>query len=82
MTLGRPGGEDQPMVYSGTLVVQGQGLAEVRSTGPRTEMGKIGTVLTSVERSKTRLKVRSTASSGISPSSASASSRSSSSSTD
>ncbi|WP_332448500.1 cation-translocating P-type ATPase [Methanoculleus sp.] len=56
MTLGRPGGEDQPMVYSGTLVVQGQGLAEVRSTGPRTEMGKIGTVLTSVERSKTRLK--------------------------
>ncbi|WP_243669388.1 HAD-IC family P-type ATPase [Methanoculleus chikugoensis] len=57
VTIGRPGGEDQPMVYSGTLVVQGQGgLAEVRSTGPRTEMGKIGTVLTSVERSKTRLK--------------------------
>ncbi len=56
MTIGRPGGEDQPMVYSSTLVVQGQGLAEVRSTGPKTEMGKIGTVLTSVERRKTRLK--------------------------
>ena len=29
----RPGGDDQPFVYSGTMVVQGQGLAEVKSTG-------------------------------------------------
>src|SRR5512136_1299881 len=34
---GRPGGDDQPAVYSGTLVVQGQGLVEVRATGPQTE---------------------------------------------
>jgi len=38
----RPGGDDTPMVYSGTLVVQGQGIARVTATGPRTEMGRIG----------------------------------------
>jgi Ca2+-transporting ATPase len=52
----RPGGDDQPFVYSGTMVVQGQGLVEVKSTGARTEMGKIGTVLQTVERGETRLK--------------------------
>jgi len=52
----RPGGDDQPFVYSGTMVVQGQGLMEVRSTGVRTEMGKIGTVLQTVDRGETRLK--------------------------
>lgn len=52
----RPGGDDQPAVYSGTLVVSGQGLMQVGSTGALTEMGKIGTVLQTVERSGTRLK--------------------------
>jgi len=52
----RPGGDDQPFIYSGTMVVQGQGLAEVRSTGAKTEMGKIGTILQTVEREDTRLK--------------------------
>ncbi len=56
MPAERPGGDDLPFVYSGTMVVQGQGLAEVRSTGAGTEMGKIGTVLQSVERGETRLK--------------------------
>ena len=56
MQAERPGGDDQPFVYSGTMVVQGQGLAEVRSTGAGTEMGKIGTVLQTVERGETRLK--------------------------
>lgn len=53
---GRPGGDDQPFVYSGTLVVSGQGLVQVRATGARTEMGKIGLVLRTVERSETRLR--------------------------
>jgi Ca2+-transporting ATPase len=53
---GRPGGDDQPFVYSGTLVIQGQALAEVKATGIKTEMGKIGTVLKKVERAETRLK--------------------------
>lgn len=56
MEPSQPGGDNQPFVYSGTLVVQGQGLAEVRATGAKTEMGKIGAVLQTVERSETRLK--------------------------
>ena len=32
---GRPGGDDLPYVYSGSLVVRGQGRAEVTATGPR-----------------------------------------------
>jgi Ca2+-transporting ATPase len=56
MEAERAGGDDQPFVYSGTLVVQGQGLAEVRSIGAATEMGKIGAVLQTVERGETRLK--------------------------
>jgi Ca2+-transporting ATPase len=38
----QPGGDDQPYVYSGTLVVQGRGIAEVLATGPRSQMGRIG----------------------------------------
>jgi P-type Ca2+ transporter type 2C len=53
---GHPGGEGLPFVYSGTLVVQGQGLCEVRATGATTEMGKIGVVLKTVERDEPRLK--------------------------
>jgi Ca2+-transporting ATPase len=56
MAAQRPGGDDQPSVFSGTLVVRGQGLMEVRSTGSGTEMGKIGAVLQTVERDETRLK--------------------------
>lgn len=40
-----PGGDDLPFVYSGTLVVQGRGIARVLATGPRTEIGKIGKAL-------------------------------------
>ena len=43
--LARPGGDDRSSVYSGTLVVQGQGLGRVRATGAGTELGKIGRVL-------------------------------------
>ncbi len=45
----RPGGDDQPFVYAGTLVVRGSGLAEVLATGPRSEMGRIGTSLGALE---------------------------------
>jgi Ca2+-transporting ATPase len=47
--VARPGGDGTPFVFSGTLVIQGQGIAEVRSTGPRTEMGKIGRALEVLE---------------------------------
>lgn len=44
----RPGGDDSPYVFSGTLIVQGYGVAKVLSTGPRTEMGKIGQALQAI----------------------------------
>ncbi len=53
----RPGGDDQPYIYSGTLVTQGQAIAIVKATGVKTEMGKIGVVLEKVERDETKLKV-------------------------
>ncbi len=55
MTMARPGGDDLPFVYSGTLVVQGQGIAEVQATGLNTELGKIGKSLQSVEPEETSL---------------------------
>jgi P-type Ca2+ transporter type 2C len=53
--MGRPGGDDLPFIYSGTLMVKGQGIAEVRSTGPRTEIGKIGKALQILEPEDTNL---------------------------
>jgi P-type Ca2+ transporter type 2C len=55
LEMGRPGGDDLPFVYSGTLVVKGQGIAQVRSTGPRTEIGKIGKALQILEPEDTNL---------------------------
>ena len=40
-----PGGAGLAWVYSGTLVVQGHGLARVSATGARTEIGRIGAAL-------------------------------------
>jgi P-type Ca2+ transporter type 2C len=46
--MARPGGDELPFVFSGTLVVQGQGIVKVRSIGAQTEMGKIGNALQKV----------------------------------
>ena len=51
----RPGGDDLPFLYSGSLVVHGQGLARVISTGSDTEMGKIGKVLSAIREEPTVL---------------------------
>ena len=51
----RPGGDDLPFVYSGSLIVQGQGVAVVRATGINTEIGKIGKALQKVTSEKTAL---------------------------
>jgi Ca2+-transporting ATPase len=45
----RPGGEDLPYIFAGTLVVRGTGQALVKATGIRSEMGKIGRALGSIE---------------------------------
>ncbi|MCJ7618075.1 MAG: cation-translocating P-type ATPase [Desulfobacterales bacterium] len=55
MDMGRPGGDDLPFVYSSTLVVQGQGIAQVLTTGLRTEIGKIGKALQKLEPDETFL---------------------------
>jgi Ca2+-transporting ATPase len=51
----RPGGEDTPNLFSGTLIVQGQGVAEVRTIGAQTELGRIGKALQKVETEDTLL---------------------------
>ena len=50
-----PGGDDLPQLFSGTLVVRGQGIAEVRATGGRTEIGHIGQTLGAIETTPPRL---------------------------
>jgi len=53
--LERPGGDDLPSVFSGTLVTAGQGIAQVVCTGIRTELGKIGKALQQVQPEATLL---------------------------
>jgi Ca2+-transporting ATPase len=55
MEIGRPGGDDLPFVYSGTLVVQGHGIGLVQAVGINTEIGQIGKVLQTVETETTPL---------------------------
>ncbi|MFN0204080.1 MAG: cation-translocating P-type ATPase [Bacteroidia bacterium] len=43
------------LVFSGTLVVQGKGFAKVVTTGIHTQFGKIGTSLLSIKEEETRL---------------------------
>lgn len=52
----RPGGEDQPIVYSGSLVTRGSGLARVIATGRHSEIGKIGQSLAALEIEPPRLR--------------------------
>jgi len=58
-TTTRPGGDDRPFVYSGTLLVQGRGMARVTAIGVQTEFGKIGKALESVDADETFLQKKS-----------------------
>ncbi len=51
----RPGGDDLPHVFSGSLVVRGTATGEVVATGPMSEIGKLGQSLGAVEREPPRL---------------------------
>ncbi len=53
--MGRPGGDNSPFVYSGTLVVGGLAMARVAGTGLNTEFGKIGKSLQTIEPEETLL---------------------------
>ncbi|MEI6160225.1 MAG: cation-translocating P-type ATPase [Roseococcus sp.] len=54
----RPGGDDLPQVFSGTLVVRGSGIAEVTATGGRSEIGRIGQSLSALEAEPPRLRAQ------------------------
>ena len=51
----RPGGEDTSFVYSGTLVVAGQGTVRITATGAKSEIGRIGTALGTLEAERSPL---------------------------
>ncbi len=55
MQMQRPGGDQLPCVYSGTLVVGGLGIVRIAATGINTEFGRIGKALQTIEEEKTPL---------------------------
>jgi P-type Ca2+ transporter type 2C len=55
--IGSPGGDDLPYLFSGTLVVQGKGVAQVVSVGADTAIGRIGRVLSSIKPEATHIKL-------------------------
>ena len=57
-TAGRPGGDDLPFVFSGSLVVRGNATCTVTATGLRSEIGKIGHSLSSLETEPPRLQAQ------------------------
>jgi len=56
LEITQPGGDDLPFVYSGSMIVQGNGIARVTSIGVNTEIGKIGKALGDIKEEPTRLK--------------------------
>ncbi len=54
--ISRPGGDDLPFLYSGSMITCGQGVAKVTSVGISTQIGKIGKALQSIKEEDTTLK--------------------------
>ena len=52
-----PGGDDTPFVFSGTLVLAGEGIAEATATGPRSRVGAIGAALATLRWPPTPLQL-------------------------
>ena len=52
----QPGGDELPFVYSGSMIVQGNGIVKVTYIGQNTQIGKIGKALASVVEEPTKLK--------------------------
>src|SRR5579883_806384 len=55
LAMHSPGGDNTPFVFSGTLVVKGQGIMQAAATGPRSQLGKIGKSLGALQTESTRL---------------------------
>lgn len=56
----RPGGDGQRHVYAGSLVARGSGIARVVATGSRSEIGKIGQSLATLDSEAPRLRAETT----------------------
>jgi P-type Ca2+ transporter type 2C len=54
----RPGGDDLPIAFSGTLIVRGAGIGEVVATGAASEIGKIGKSLSELETAAPHLQTQ------------------------
>ncbi len=54
----RPGGDDLPYVFSGSMVVRGTAIGEVTATGALSEIGKIGQSLSTLETEPPRLQAQ------------------------
>ncbi len=57
MPVARPGGEDLPFIFAGTLITAGAALARVHATGSRTEIGRIGKAMQTREAQETPLQL-------------------------
>jgi len=57
VAMARPGGENTPFLYSGTLAVHGEGVAVVQATGSNSELGRIGQSLKRIAIEPPRLQV-------------------------
>lgn len=55
-TKTQPGGDDLPFVFSGSMIVQGYGIAKVSGIGIDTEIGTVGIAIKNVKAEPTRLK--------------------------
>lgn len=56
--MSRPGGDDQPFIFSGSLIIRGAGMAIIAATGPRSEIGRIGQSLSELNTEAPRLQVQ------------------------
>jgi P-type Ca2+ transporter type 2C len=56
-TMGALGGDDLPYLFSGTLVVQGKGTAQVLAIGTNTAIGRIGKALSTITPESTHIKL-------------------------
>jgi Ca2+-transporting ATPase len=54
----RPGGDDLPYVFSGSLIVRGTGIGEVIAIGVLSEIGRIGHSLSTLETEPPRLQAQ------------------------
>ena len=54
-SVARPGGDGLPYVFGGTLVVGGQGVAEVTAVGALSEIGRVGRALSAIATASTPL---------------------------